>query len=139
VLYNGILAQENTQLSLQRGLVSVVLYWLDNLMTVPASVSFFLLILASSRSTCNCQPSGLTNSLFSGTCFHHFVHVTRFAPPAYATILQLVSCYIMPTECIDVFCTDIRTNSQLFPCTELTDWFFKLKNAVFSARFELSF
>jgi len=41
LLYKGTQAQENTQLSLQRGLVSVVLYWLGNLMTGVASVSLF--------------------------------------------------------------------------------------------------
>ena len=32
--------------------------------------------------------------------------------------------YILPTQCIYVFCVDLRTNSDLFPYTALTDWFF---------------
>jgi hypothetical protein len=30
--------------------------------------------------------------------------------------------YVLPTQCIYVFCVDIRTNSDYFP-TALTDWF----------------
>jgi hypothetical protein len=30
--------------------------------------------------------------------------------------------YILPTLCIYVFCMDIRTNSDFFPYTALTDW-----------------
>jgi len=56
-----------------------------------------------------------------------------------AAVSQLVSCYFMPTECIVVFCTDITTNSQLFPYTELSNWFLLKKILVFTAWFELSF
>jgi len=31
--------------------------------------------------------------------------------------------YILPTQCIYVFCVDLRTNSDLFTYTALTDWF----------------
>jgi hypothetical protein len=30
--------------------------------------------------------------------------------------------YVLPTQCIYVFCMDLRTN-RLFPCTTLTRWF----------------
>jgi len=31
--------------------------------------------------------------------------------------------YVLPTLCIYVFCVDLRTNSDFFPYTTLTDWF----------------
>jgi len=31
--------------------------------------------------------------------------------------------YVLPTQCIYVFCVDLRTNSDYFPITALTDWF----------------
>jgi len=31
--------------------------------------------------------------------------------------------YVLPTQCIYVFCVDLRTKSDYFPYTTLTDWF----------------
>jgi len=31
--------------------------------------------------------------------------------------------YVLPTQCIYVFCVDMRTKQRLFPYTTLTDWF----------------
>ena len=31
--------------------------------------------------------------------------------------------YVLPTQCIYVFCVDLRTNSDYFPIQPLTDWF----------------
>jgi len=31
--------------------------------------------------------------------------------------------YVLPTQCIYEFCVDLRTISDLFPYTTLTDWF----------------
>jgi len=30
--------------------------------------------------------------------------------------------YILPTQCINVFCVDLRTEQRLFPYTTMTDW-----------------
>jgi len=32
--------------------------------------------------------------------------------------------YVLPTQCIYVFCVGLRKKQQLFPYTALTDWFF---------------
>ena len=29
--------------------------------------------------------------------------------------------YVLPTQCINVFCVDLRTNSDNFPCTTFTN------------------
>jgi hypothetical protein len=44
--------------------------------------------------------------------------------------------YVLPTQCIYVFCLDLRTNG-LFPYTVLTDWFLQLGWRVFTARYGL--
>ena len=31
--------------------------------------------------------------------------------------------YVLPTQCIYVFCVDLRTKQRLFPYTTLTDWY----------------
>jgi len=31
--------------------------------------------------------------------------------------------YVLPTQCICVFCVALRTKQRLFPYTALTDWF----------------
>jgi len=31
--------------------------------------------------------------------------------------------YVQPTQCIHVFCVDLRKKQGLFPYTALTDWF----------------
>jgi hypothetical protein len=31
--------------------------------------------------------------------------------------------YVLPTQCICVFCVDFRKKQRLFPYTALTDWF----------------
>jgi len=43
--------------------------------------------------------------------------------------------YVLPTQCICVFCVDLRTNSYLFPYTALTGWFYN-RGGVFTARYE---
>ena len=45
----------------------------------------------------------------SGHYMYHQFNIQRF--------------YVLPTECIYVFCVDLRTNKPLFPYTALTDWF----------------
>ena len=32
--------------------------------------------------------------------------------------------YVLPTQCIYVFCVDLRTNSDYFPYRALSDWFY---------------
>jgi hypothetical protein len=44
--------------------------------------------------------------------------------------------YVLPTQCIFVFCVDLRTNSDY---TTLTDWALKPKRTVFTARCALDF
>jgi hypothetical protein len=46
--------------------------------------------------------------------------------------------YVLPTQCIYVFCMDLRTNSDFFPNTVLTDWFVWLTRSVFTAQYDLN-
>jgi len=51
--------------------------------------------------------------------FHRPVcsHLTGIHPlyPASFTSLTLQKFYVLPTQCIYVFCADLRTNSHYFP------------------------
>jgi hypothetical protein len=38
-------------------------------------------------------------------------------------IFNIQQFYVLPTQCVYVFCVDLRTN-RLFPYTALTDWFY---------------
>jgi hypothetical protein len=44
--------------------------------------------------------------------------------------------YVLPTECINVFYTDLRTNSDYFT---ITDEFVYLRRSVFTVWYELHF
>jgi hypothetical protein len=34
---------------------------------------------------------------------------------------------VLPTQCINLFCVDLRTKQRLFPYTALTDWFIEVR------------
>jgi len=46
--------------------------------------------------------------------------------------------YVLPTQCIYVFCVDLRKKQQLFPYTNLADWFLQDRRSVFTARYGLN-
>jgi hypothetical protein len=41
-----------------------------------------------------------------------------------ATRFNIQQFYVLPTQCINVFCVDLRTNSDYFPIQHLTAWFY---------------
>jgi hypothetical protein len=44
--------------------------------------------------------------------------------------------YVLPTQCIYVFCVDLRTNSDYFPIQQTMIGFYK-RDGVFTARYGL--
>ena len=68
-----------------------------------------------------------TNQLFLYTALTDWFLYQSFKPlqPSGSYIyhqFNIQQFYILPTQCIYMFCTDLRTN-QLFLYTALTDWF----------------
>jgi len=45
--------------------------------------------------------------------------------------------YVLPTQCVYVFCVDLRTNSDYFPIQYCLTGFFKQRRSVFTARYGL--
>jgi len=54
----------------------------------------------------------------------------KLAPAEHAEVIIFTTGFnikkicVLPTQCINVFYTDLRTNSDFFPYTALTDWFY---------------
>ena len=47
-----------------------------------------------------------------------------------------IEIYVLPTQCIYVFCVDLRTNSDHFPIQPLLNGFYN-RDGVFTARYGL--
>jgi hypothetical protein len=59
----------------------------------------------------------------SDHCMYHQFNIHKF--------------YVLSTQCIYVFCVDLRKKQRLFPHTALADWFFKLRWSVFTGQYGL--